>query len=102
MNRNISFAYTLFLLQLILIACNNQTGKHAKGDPTTAVEFDDSRMNQAISLARETLPNFKKALTNDTAAYQFSLKLKYSTSNGGQEHLDQPGKNKRRSNERGN
>ncbi len=82
-----SIFYFIFLIQLTLLACNNQTSKHVKGDPTITVEFDDSSMNQAISLARETLPNFKKALTNDSAANQFSLKLKYSTPNGGQEHI---------------
>lgn len=87
MIRTRSLAYTLFLLQLIVIACNNPASKQAKGDPTITVEFDDSSMNQAISLARVTLPNFKKALTKDPAANQFSLKLKYSTPNGGHEHI---------------
>lgn len=78
--------YFMFLVQLTLFACNNPANKHSKGDPVIAVESEDSSMNQAIGLARETLSNFKNALTTDTAASQFSLKLKYPIPSG-HEHI---------------
>ncbi len=81
--RNLCF---IFLIQLTLIACNTPTSKQFKGDPVIAVESEDSSMNRAIRHARETLLNFKNALTSDTGAKQFSLKLKYPTPIG-HEHI---------------
>jgi uncharacterized protein YegJ (DUF2314 family) len=87
----------LLLLLLLCAGCNqNQAGKNINDNQsrldtvagTYAVESEDASMNAAIEKAKKTIDQFDRALkSNDTALTDFAIKKRFSTPDGGGEHM---------------
>ena len=82
----------LTVLSLLILVLNCQKKQvHLKriGEPDV-VFFDtsDSDMNNAVDLAKNTFPEFEKAILSDNLDYSnFTLKQRFATEDGNGEHL---------------
>ena len=87
----------LFLLSLFILSCNNnQSTQKLRSEKigidtsnnTYTVTAEDSSMNDAISKAKRTIGEFDEALKSNNPLYtNFSIKKRYTTADGGGEHM---------------
>ncbi len=89
--------FSLFIVALVCVSCNNresgnkgnsqQTGYDTTTD-TYWVPPEDTAMNFAIAKAKQTIDQFDEAFISKNSAYtDFAIKKRFAISKGGGEHL---------------
>ena len=78
----------LFAAVLVLSGCEQASNDWSSRDDVVATNPNDSEMNLAIERARETLPEFWKALSEENEGdHSFNIKVGLPADNGGVEHI---------------
>ena len=82
------FSLLLFSAVILLSGCEQASNDWSSREDIVATDADDPEMNIAIAKARETLPQFWEALSEENKEdHSFNIKVGLPADNGGVEHI---------------